>query len=241
MSDEPATTLLLTLRLRPLVGTDALAVEVGRSGALVGGELERLASSGLVALRRDEWVDGWSLTPAGRRHVESLVRDELAAAGRSGVVLDAYDAFLPLNRELLSICTDWQTVQLGGRLVPNDHTDARRDAAVLARLDVLHREVAGVLGLLEDASPRFGRYRVRLDAAHRHVRSGRTEWLTRPTVASYHSTWFELHEHLLVALGRQRTDEGPPDAAPAGGRIRGADRPDTPEGAPLRTANGDRP
>jgi len=43
-------------------------------------------------------------------------------------------------------------------------------------------------------------------ASHALV-AGEHTWLTRPTVDSYHTVWFELHEDLLATLGRTRSDE----------------------------------
>jgi hypothetical protein len=36
---------------------------------------------------------------------------------------------------------------------------------------------------------------------------GETEWLTSPRVDSYHTVWMQLHEDLLLALGRDRASE----------------------------------
>jgi pyruvate,orthophosphate dikinase len=47
------------------------------------------------------------------------------------------------------------------------------------------------------------------------VADGSHEWIARPTIDSYHTVWFELHEHLLATLGRTRTDERTPEPAPA--------------------------
>ena len=54
---------------------------------------------------------------------------------------------------------------------------------------------------------RFSGYSPRLSAARRRVVAGEHEWLTRPTIDSYHTVWFELHEDLLATLGRTRTQE----------------------------------
>ena len=51
---------------------------------------------------------------------------------------------------------------------------------------------------------RFETYRRRLTAALARVRRGDREWFTSPTLDSYHTVWFELHEDLLVALGLTR-------------------------------------
>lgn len=129
-------------------------------------------------------------------------------------VLDAYGAFLPLNAELLSICTDWQVVVVDGEHVPNDHSDPERDSSVLARLARLHPAAIEVTSALGRTVPRFTGYGPRLIESHDHVLAGRTEWLTRVTGDSYHGVWFELHEHLLAVLGRDREHEATPDAIP---------------------------
>ncbi len=48
-----------------------------------------------------------------------------------------------------------------------------------------------------------------------------TEWLTKPTILSYHTLWFQLHEDLLATLGLERAAEtvrlnGEPTTEPPG-------------------------
>jgi len=113
----------------------------------------------------------------------------------------AYEAFVPLNREVLQLCTDWQ-VRPGGAL--NDHGDATYDWSVIDRLQALDDRTGPVLRRLGDEVTRFGPYRDRLGAARRRVVDGQHDWLTSPRVDSYHTVWMELHEDLLAALGRER-------------------------------------
>ena len=54
---------------------------------------------------------------------------------------------------------------------------------------------------------RFGAYRERLRAARRLVDDGDHEWLTSPRIDSYHTVWMQLHEDLLLALGKERASE----------------------------------
>ncbi|HET6478567.1 MAG TPA: transcriptional regulator, partial [Actinoplanes sp.] len=56
---------------------------------------------------------------------------------------------------------------------------------------------------LAAALPRFGRYRERLGAALGRARGGALEELA-DSLTSYHVVWFQLHEDLLVTLGRTR-------------------------------------
>jgi len=205
MSHDLAT-VLLQLRLQAFASSEVLATATGVSRSGIEELLVRAESDRLVQ-HRDGRVVGWTLTAAGRARGQDLLAAELDAVGGRSALLEAYTEFLPLNAELLSICTDWQTVVVNGEHVTNDHTDARRDAAVLARLEPLHAAALSVTTRLTGALDRFSRYGPRLEEAHRHVTAGRPEWLTRATGGSYHGVWFELHEHLLATLGRTREAE----------------------------------
>ena len=213
MSDEPAVTLLLLLRLKAFAPSERIAALLDQPLGQVDAALGELAGRGWVQ-HRTGMAAGWSLTPEGRRTGQELLRAEAAAAGALPGIEDSYRRFLPLNAELLAVCTDWQTVVVDGDHVPIDHSDAARDARVLERLDALHAATRPVLAALGGALERFSSYGDRLDRAHRHVREGRTEWIARPTVDSYHGVWFELHEHLLVTLDRDRSTEPLPQYAP---------------------------
>ena len=122
--------------------------------------------------------------------------DELAARR-------AYERFLPLNRELLRICSDWQ-VRPGG--VPNDHRDARYDWVVLDRLQRARRArsapIVSRLGRTVDAiRAATGRG---CACARERVEGGDPEWLTSPRLDSYHTVWMQMHEDLLLAIGGDR-------------------------------------
>ncbi len=116
----------------------------------------------------------------------------------------AYERFLPLNREVLRICSDWQ-VRPGG--VPNDHRDARYDWSVLDRARALDERIAPIVSRLGRVVDRFASYRPRLRAALEHVDAGDVEWLTSPRIDSYHTVWMQMHEDLLLALGADRALE----------------------------------
>jgi hypothetical protein len=213
MSDDPAATLLLLLRLTAFAPDERIASRLGWTGDEVVRRTAQAQEAGWIR-HRDGMAAGWSLTPEGRRFGAERLRAEVDTAGTGSQLEACYQGFLPLNSELLAVCTDWQTVDIAGELVPNDHTDVERDAAVLERLAVLHRRARPVLDALGDALDRFDGYVPRLDRAHGHIVAGRTEWIAKPTVDSYHGIWFELHEHLLVTLGRERSTEPLPEYVP---------------------------
>lgn len=216
MSQDLRTELLLVMRLRAFAAVPMLVERVGAPEPEVRDELRELDSWGLIRFR-DGIASGWTLTPQGRRHGEDLLRNDAVGSGAVAAIDRCYSSFLPLNSEMLSVVTDWQTVVVDGQHVPNDHRDAQRDDVVLARFDRLHQDASPVLTALSGASKRFRGYPDRLDRAHRHVLDGDTEWLAKPTVGSYHGIWFELHEHLLATLGRDRSTEPAPHYAPTDG------------------------
>ena len=206
MPDAAELLTLHALRLRSLCETDVVAARFDLSHEVVEAVLAGAAEAGRVRYRAGR-LSGWSLTGAGRRYAEDLLADELAAAGARPAVEGAYVRFLGLNNRVLEVCTDWQVVQLGGQQVVNDHADADRDAQVLARFSALHAAAVPVVEELPAALARLDGYAARLTHAHDRVVAGEHTWLTRPTVDSYHTGWFGLHEDLLATLGRSRSDE----------------------------------
>ena len=185
--DETAFLVLHEVRLRGVVQLD-------ESPSVV-----RLLEVGFVVRS----ARGVHITTAGR--AEHAVWARLGPGTEGAVAARrAYERFLPLNRELVRICSDWQ-VAPGG--VPNDHRDARYDWAVIDRLRTLDERAGPVAARLGRVVPRFGAYRGRLRAAVARVDEGDAEWLTSPRIDSYHTVWMQLHEDLLLAVGTDRSEE----------------------------------
>ena len=67
------------------------------------------------------------------------------------------------------------------------------------RAVALADDVAGIV-------PRSASYAARLAAAAHALRDGDTRFVANPRVDSLHQVWFELHEDLLVTLGRSRDE-----------------------------------
>lgn len=208
MPDAPTLTVLHGLRLGSVVGSEDLARRTGLPVEEVRAVLATANDRGWVRHSEGRLV-GWSLTRGGRAEGERLLALQLDATGNRSQVEAVHRDFLPLNTTVLRVCTEWQVVRRDGAEVANDHSDAAHDAAVLERLALAHAEALPLLGRLAAALDRFGGYADRLGHALDRTLAGRTEWFTRPTIDSYHSVWFELHEDLLATLGRRRTDERP--------------------------------
>jgi len=205
VTSDPRLLSLHALRLKGFAEADDAARLVGLAAEVVEDQLRVAAADGFTQ-HREGVRSGWSLTVEGRKENERLLAEELDEARRRDDVRDAYRRFLALNGELLAVCTDWQ-VRDGGAGILNDHTDPAYDAAVVARLDEIDGRVQPICALLGGWLDRFRGYGSRFRSALDRVRAGDTEWFTKPTIDSYHTVWFELHEDLLATLGIDRTAE----------------------------------
>lgn len=199
----PATRLLLAARLGGVVGVEALVERTGLPSDEVAALASSLAEEGLLRVAGSSW----SLTPSGRARGEDDLRAALARAGALDEVRAAYAALLARNDELLDLATSWQLRPTSGSPVVNDHTDADHDRAVLERLAALHEGARTALAAIA-AVDGFEGYEARLSIALARALAGEVDYVARPTVDSYHQVWFELHEHLLAALGIERSTEG---------------------------------
>ena len=81
------------------------------------------------------------------------------------------------------------------------------DESVLADFGALHRDAETWLRPLVDGLPRLDYYLQRLVRAANLVGNGEHRFIASPTVDSYHTIWFELHEDLIILAGRTREEE----------------------------------
>lgn len=183
---SPDVIVLLAVRLAGR-GTAERVETVGRH---LGDEVdvaEQLAAAvalGQVRIRGEEGRH--SLTPVGEAELSGLLAHQAEEVGRADLVT-AYEAFLPLNRAFLETLSATQ-------------------GAPLDRLAELVDDLDPVLASLADQLVRFAAYRTRFAHAVRQA-AGDPRWIESPRVDSIHTVWFELHEHLLATLGRDRATE----------------------------------
>jgi hypothetical protein len=203
---DPRLLVLHGLRLKGVAEADAVAAATGLETAAVIAELDELGQGGLV-VRHEGLLTGWSLTPAGRLDHDRLLDDELARSRARLTVEHGYHGFLRLNPGVLDACSRWQVREVGGRLVRNDHGDARYDAAVVHDLSTALDRVRPVGDRLAGALERFRPYAPQLEDAMARVWSGDGDYVARPVIPSFHTVWFEMHEDLLVTLGLDRSSE----------------------------------
>jgi hypothetical protein len=206
VSSSPELLVLLALRLTGLAEPEAIADRTALAPEVVTALLDEAAARGEVRYRSGSF-HGWALTPVGRDRSGALFAAELDTHGLGAAFDDAYQRFLPHNTELLALCTSWQLRDRGGQPTVNEHDDPAYDQSCIARLGELDDKVEPLVADLADLAERFAGYGARLRAARDHVEAGEGDWFTSPGVDSYHTVWFELHEHLLATLGLERTDE----------------------------------
>ena len=147
------------------------------------------------------------VAPAGRAWLDERYPEVFAALRSDDAASAAYGRFERVNRELLALFTDWQTMPARGERLPNDHSDADYDRSVIDRLGDLHERAEKVLARLSELEERLSRYAERLDGAYDKVLAGETDFVSGVRVDSYHTVWFELHEDLLRMLGRKREEQ----------------------------------
>ena len=125
----------------------------------------------------------------------------------SAQAVAAYERFEVINKELLTLFTDWQMVPAGGERVPNDHSDSDYDNRVIDHIGMQHDRAQGPLQQFAELVARLGRYVERLETAYDSVLAGHLDFVSGARVDSYHTVWFELHEDLLRMLGREREEQ----------------------------------
>jgi hypothetical protein len=190
VSSEPDLLVLHALKLKGFAEPPVVAEVTAQEETAVAGILTALQEAALVQ-RREGRISGWSLTPAGRESHGVRVVAELDAAGCRSLVSEAYDRFLEHNESFKVLCTRWQTED--------------RPPVCIDELCGMHTRVVSLVDDLSSGLDRFGPYRSRFDRAVTRLRNGDLEALTRPLSGSYHDVWMELHEDLMVTLGRKRS------------------------------------
>ena len=152
-------------------------------------------------------VDGkYLLTPAGQMIVAAEYSRFCAPLRADQEFVDAYARFEVVNRDLKLLITEWQTLEIGGKRVANDHTDQDYDERVIDRLGDLHERFEPVLQRMCASLTRLTGYRDKLGTALERAEDGDASWVSDARIDSYHTVWFELHEDLLRLLGRTREE-----------------------------------
>ena len=109
--------------------TAQVAASLDLPGPVVASTIGQHAAAGLVEF----WTgDRVRLTGGGIAAATAVLARERSALGTDTESIA--ERFDELNRRVKAAITDWQVVRVAGAVVPNDHSDAKRDAIVVARL-----------------------------------------------------------------------------------------------------------
>jgi hypothetical protein len=190
------------LAIKKHAGPAAIAGLVGLSEGRVAELLTQATATG----RSVEVQGAYMLSPAGRMILDGHYARIYDSARHDAGFAAAYDKFERINSELKQLITDWQTVDVGGQRVRNDHANKDYDARILDRLGDLHERYQPVLKQLAQRVPRLAVYGTKLQHALEQAEDGAVQWVADAKLESYHTVWFEMHEDLLRILGRQREE-----------------------------------
>lgn len=170
------------------------------------GEVARVLAEAEASKRVVAVSGKYTLTPLARVALEARYRRHFAALRADAAFREAYEQFEHLNLALKRIITQWQTVDIRGQRVPNDHSDKEYDANVISELADVHEQVEEILAVLARGLPRLQFYTPQLAAALARAEDGEVQWVSDVRLPSYHTVWFELHEDLLRIMGRRREE-----------------------------------
>lgn len=148
----------------------------------------------------------YALTPLAGVALQARYAQAFADLRDNADFRAAYEGFERINRNLKQIITDWQTIEVSGHKVANDHSDKAHDEAVIDRLGGLHEQAEPILARLARGLPRLQYYADKLLAALEAAEDGDHEWVSDIRRDSYHTVWFELHEELLRIMGCEREE-----------------------------------
>lgn len=193
---------LHSLTLSQMATPGKIHTIVGVSEPDAEAALGRLVESGDVKEAKGRFV----IMPAGRQRLDALYPELFGTVRGSDKFPSAYERFEKVNQDLKALITQWQTMTVEGKLVPNDHSDADYDAKIIDRLADLHERAEPILDDFAAVIPRLSRYKDRLTEAIDKVDAGETDYVSSVRLDSYHTVWFELHEDLLRILGTTRDE-----------------------------------
>jgi hypothetical protein len=167
----------------------------------------RAALVRLVDARRVVEAQGkYLLAPAARMALDSEYSHLYEDVRADPAFREGYEDFERLNKSVKQLITEWQTIDVRGQLVPNDHSNKDYDDKLIDRLGELHERSDGALERLASVLPRFSIYRDKLRSAFEKAEDGDIAWVSDARIESYHTLWFELHEDLLRLMRRERDE-----------------------------------
>ena len=190
------------LAIKKHADAGAVAAALGLTEDEVRVVLEDAVTKGRAACAGE----AYSLTPVARVALDGAYSRLFVAQRADADFTAAHERFEAINRELKALMTAWQTIEVDGESVLNDHSNKDYDDRLIDRLGALHERAEAVFRQLAAGLPRLAIYAHKLEAALEKAEDGAIEWVSGAKIESYHTVWFELHEDLLRILGRTRQE-----------------------------------
>jgi hypothetical protein len=190
------------LAIKKVASAEAIAGVAG----LAPERVESLLKVALGGGRVVEVFGRYTLSPLARMALDGEYSRYYDAERRNAAFVRAYEDFELVNVQLKALITAWQSLEVGGATVVNDHSNAEYDERIIQKLGDLHERADAVLVRLAAVVPRMKSYRDKLLAALERSEDGATEWVSDVKIDSFHTVWFELHEDLLRIMGRMRVE-----------------------------------
>lgn len=146
------------------------------------------------------------LSPKGHGALAAAYPGAFEAWRADAALAAGYARFEGINHEIKRLITQWQTIEVAGEPVANDHGNAEHDRRTIDQIAALHETAEPLIRSMAVRLPRLARYADRLCEALDRVDDGQIEFVSGAKVSSYHTVWFELHEDLLRLLDRKREE-----------------------------------
>jgi len=181
---------------------EAVAGVLGLDVNVVRATLGKLVETKRVVEAQGKYL----LAPAARMALDMEYAPLYGDLRANAAFASGYEDFERLNTTLKQLITEWQTVDVRGHRVQNDHGNKDYDDRLIDRLGNLHERAELALDRLASALPRFSIYRDKLGAALEKAENGEIAWVSDAKIESYHTLWFELHEDLLRLMRRERDE-----------------------------------
>lgn len=193
---------LNAVALKKMATPSQIAEATGIPADEVTPVLAVLAASGALVVVGDAALpsdDAVALLSEAASHKYSALRVDPA-------VTEMAERFEVVNGQFLVTISAWQQVEVGGKKVANDHSDADYDGRILDRIDKQVDRLSRLIAVLAERDDRFGSYIERFAVASDAVARGDVDLVSSPLRDSIHNIWFEFHEDLLRTLGRARKE-----------------------------------
>ena len=198
---DPAFRAFHALRIKGFAKADMVADIADIPLAEAESHLKSLLERELAMFREARAL--WQITPAGKEaHREALAADTPAEV--TAALHAPYEKFLVINTDFKELCGEWQLRD--GQ--PNDHSDAKYDAAVIDKLLAMKNDSVPIVAAMGDILGRIAPYVPRLESTSQRVVAGEHNMFTGVMCGSYHDVWMELHEDLILTQGIDRAAEG---------------------------------